>query len=52
MALGSVQKIEEKLADRFNPRWERLMKTGGFIALTIGLTLVGLIIFSMLFAYK
>jgi hypothetical protein len=52
MALGSVEEIEEKLAERFNTRWERMFKIGGFTALGIGLTLVALIIYSMLFAYK
>jgi cytochrome b subunit of formate dehydrogenase len=52
MASGSIQEVEEKLADPFNPKLERLFRIGGFTALGIGLTLIGLIIYSMLFAYK
>ncbi len=52
MALGSVEEIEKKLADRFPPKAERAFKIFGFTALTIGLTLIALIVYSMLFAYK
>jgi len=37
---------------RLNPTWERTMKTFGAVFLTLGLALVVLIIYSMLFGYK
>ncbi len=52
MALGSVEEIEKKLADRFPPKTERVFKIFGFVALGIGLTLIALIVYSMLFAYR
>jgi hypothetical protein len=52
MALGSVEEIEQKLADRFPAKAERAFKIFGFTALGIGLTLIGLILYSMLFAYR
>jgi predicted CXXCH cytochrome family protein len=52
MASGSLEEIESKLVDQFHAKAERAAKTFGFIALGIGLTLIGLILFSMLFAYR
>ena len=44
--------LEEHLADPVPPQIEHLVRVFGFIALTIGLVLVGLIIFAMLFGYR
>ncbi len=52
MASGTIEEIDEKLVDQFDPRAERLLKIFGFTALTIGLTLIGLIIYAMLFGYR
>jgi len=52
MASGSVEEIEKKLTDAVHPKAERAFKIFGFTALAIGLTLIGLILISMLFAYR
>ena len=49
---GSIEEIDKKLVEEFNPKAERLFKIGGFIALGVGLTLIALILISMIFAYK
>ena len=52
MASGSIEEIEAKLVDAFPKRAERVLKTFGFIALGIGLSLVALIVYAMLFGYR
>jgi predicted CXXCH cytochrome family protein len=48
----TVQEIENKLVDPFHPGAERALKIAGFVAFSIGLTLIALILYSMLFAYR
>lgn len=50
--LVAAGKLDEHLAGPIPKELERIFRVFGFIALTIGLTLVGLIIYAMLFAYK
>jgi cytochrome b subunit of formate dehydrogenase len=45
-------KLEEHLAGPIPKQLEKVFRVFGFIALTIGLTLIGLIIYAMVFAYK
>jgi predicted CXXCH cytochrome family protein len=45
-------KLEEHLVRPFPLQVERAFRVFGFIALTIGLTLVGLILYAMVFAYR
>lgn len=45
-------RLEEHLVEAFPKKVERGFKTFGFIALTVGLTLIALIIYAMLFAYR
>ncbi|MEJ2190025.1 MAG: cytochrome C, partial [Acidobacteriota bacterium] len=52
MASGSVEEIERKLVDPFPTRGEKALKTFGFIALGIGLSLIALIVYAMLFGYR
>jgi len=52
MASGSIAEIEAKLKDPFPQRLEKAFKTFGFIALGIGLTLIALIVYAMLFGYR
>jgi hypothetical protein len=52
MASGSIAEIDAKLKDAFPKRAEKIFKTFGFIALGIGLTLIGLIVYAMLFGYR
>ncbi len=52
MASGTVQEIEDKLVDQYNPKFEKVFRIFGFTALAIGLTLVGLILYAMLFGYR
>ncbi|MFV2071458.1 MAG: cytochrome c3 family protein [Thermoanaerobaculales bacterium] len=52
MASGSAEEIEAKLVDPFPKRGERALKVFGFIALGIGLSLVALIVYAMLFGYR
>jgi cytochrome b subunit of formate dehydrogenase/uncharacterized protein with PIN domain len=44
--------LEERLADAPSPQIERFWRIFGFTALFVGLALVGLIIYAMLFAYR
>jgi predicted CXXCH cytochrome family protein len=50
--LVATGKLEEHLAGPIPKQLEKVFKVFGFIALAIGLTLVGLIIYAMVFAYK
>jgi cytochrome b subunit of formate dehydrogenase len=52
MASGTIAEIEERLVDAFPKRLEKAFKTFGFIALGIGLTLIVLIVYAMLFGYR
>jgi hypothetical protein len=52
MASGSPDEVESKLVEAFPERFERLFKAFGFTALGIGLTLIGLIVYAMLFGYR
>ena len=52
MASGSVKEVEDKLVDPFPQRAQKALKTFGFIALGIGLSLIALIIYAMLFGYR
>jgi len=52
MASGTIAEIEERLVDAFPKRLEKAFKTFGFIALGIGLTLIALIVYAMLFGYR
>ncbi len=55
---GEYERLEKagKLEDYIVPppqKWtRRLAKFGGYLALFIGLTLIGLIIYTMLFGYR
>jgi cytochrome b subunit of formate dehydrogenase len=44
--------LEEHLVDPYPPRAQRAFKILGFTALAIGLTLIALIVYSMLFGYR
>jgi cytochrome b subunit of formate dehydrogenase len=52
MASGTVAEVEAKLKGPFPHNLEKVFKTFGFIALGIGLTLIGLIVYAMLFGYR
>ena len=45
-------KLEEHLADPYPKRFERMFRVFGFTALAIGLTLIALIVYSMVFGYQ
>jgi hypothetical protein len=45
-------RLEETLVDPYPSKRERLLKLFGFTALAVGLTLIGLIVYSMLFGYR
>jgi cytochrome b subunit of formate dehydrogenase len=45
-------RLEERLVDPYPHTRERLLKLFGFTALAVGLTLIGLIVYSMLFGYR
>lgn len=51
-ALVAGGDLEKHLVDPFPEPVERGLKAFGFIALTVGLTLIGLIIWAMLFGYR
>jgi predicted CXXCH cytochrome family protein len=52
LAGGTLEEIDSKLVDAFPERLEKVFKTFGFVALGIGLTLVALIVYAMLFGYR
>jgi len=52
MASGTITEIDAKLLDAYPHRLEKAFKTFGFIALGIGLTLIALIVYAMLFGYR
>ncbi|HLF56210.1 MAG TPA: cytochrome b/b6 domain-containing protein, partial [Thermoanaerobaculia bacterium] len=51
-ALVEAGQLEENLVEAFPAQVERGFKVFGFTALTIGLTLIALIVYAMLFAYR
>jgi cytochrome b subunit of formate dehydrogenase len=51
-ALVKKKELDKHLVGPIPSQLETLFKTFGFIALTIGLTLIGLILYAMIFAYK
>ncbi len=52
MASGTIAEIDAKLVEPYPKRAEKVFKTFGFIALSIGLTLIALIVYAMLFGYR
>ena len=46
------KKLDEHLVGPIPAQLEKLFKTFGFVALTIGLTLIALILYAMIFSYK
>jgi hypothetical protein len=44
--------LEEHLVDQYPPSKEKALKIFGFMALTFGLVLLALIIYTMLFGYR
>jgi thiosulfate reductase cytochrome b subunit len=49
---ASPEELEERIAGPAHPRFERVARVFGFTALAIGLTLIFLIVFTMLFGYR
>jgi cytochrome b subunit of formate dehydrogenase len=45
-------RLEETLVEAYPKKRERALKAFGFAALAVGLTLIGLIVYSMLFGYR
>jgi len=45
-------KLDEHLVDPFPPRIEKAFRTFGFVALTVGLALIALIVYAMIFGYR
>jgi hypothetical protein len=45
-------KLDERLVGPASPKVEKAFRIFGFAALFLGLTLIGLIIYAMVFAYK
>ena len=52
MAFDAERLIEQYMVDPFPRSVERGLKTFGFIALGVGLVLIGLIVYAMLFGYR
>jgi len=52
MASASIDEIESKLVDPVSKTWERTIKIFGFSALGVGLTLIALIVYAMIFGYR
>jgi predicted CXXCH cytochrome family protein len=50
--LKSAGELDDHIVDPPRPNTQRMAKAGGFLALTIGLTLIALILFTMLFGYR
>ena len=50
--LVATGRLDKYLAGPIPKQLEKIFKVFGFIALTIGVTLIGLIIYAMVFAYK
>ena len=51
-ALVRSGKLDEHLVDPFPAGAEKGFRVFGFVALTIGLTLIALIVYAMLFGYR
>ena len=51
-AMKESGELEDHLVDRFPPRREQLIRIFGFAALTFGLVLLALIVYTMLFGYR
>ncbi|MCP4899150.1 MAG: hypothetical protein GY906_19450 [bacterium] len=52
MQSGSIEEIDAKLVNPVSKSWERTIRIFGFTALGIGLTLIALIVYAMLFGYR
>ena len=52
MASTSIQELEDQLVGPVSKRWERAIRIFGFTALGIGLSLIALIVYAMLFGYR
>ena len=50
--LVAAGKLEEHLVDPFPKAAEKAIRIGAYVALTVGLTLIALIIYTMLFGYR
>jgi hypothetical protein len=51
-AMQESGELEKHLVDRYPPRRERVIRIFGAVALTFGLALLVLIIYTMLFGYR
>jgi cytochrome b subunit of formate dehydrogenase len=49
---ATPEELERRIAGPAHPRFERLARTFGFTALAIGLGLIALIVYTMLFGYR
>jgi hypothetical protein len=49
---ATPEELEQRIAGPADPRLARAAKIFGFTALAIGLTVIGLIVYSMLFGYR
>ena len=49
---ATPEELAERIVGPAKPRLEKAAKIFGFTALAIGLTLIALIVYSMLFAYR
>jgi hypothetical protein len=49
---ATPEQLEQRIAGAADPRLSRAAKIIGFTALTIGLTLIALIVYTMLFGYR
>lgn len=52
IANATPEELEARITGPANPRLERVARIFGFTALTIGLTLIALIVYTMLFGYR
>ena len=50
--LGGLGELEDHLVKAYSASRERRVRIFGFLALTFGLVLLGLIIYTMLFGYR
>lgn len=47
---GALRKVV--VSRKISPQWEKAIRAFGFLFLSLGILLIGLIIYSMLFGYK
>ncbi len=52
VASGGLEQVEEELVGPVRPSWEKAFRIFGFAALWIGLTLITLICYAMIFGYQ